>query len=205
MLFVAVAVRGAFGESALLIGIAYVLPRALDLVLSSIPARTDPDRRSALVRFIPTSLVGPVLLFSAAFVGAEDFAERHGLIILIAVGESIISIGIGADLNPDTGALVATALGVILVSAAWWLYFDVAAIFGLNRLRQSTGIERARLARDSYGYLHFPMLAGVARHEPGVGTIHGFCARSHASTICAGVDPFSSPIRSTRSTTPDSP
>jgi low temperature requirement protein LtrA len=56
---------------------------------------------------------------------------------------------------------VASALGIVVVSALWWLYFDVAAIFARRRLGQARGIEQARLARDAYGYLHFPMIAGI--------------------------------------------
>jgi low temperature requirement protein LtrA len=56
---------------------------------------------------------------------------------------------------------VAVALGVVLVSALWWLYFDVAAIFARGQLMQVSGVERARLARDSYAFLHLPMVAGI--------------------------------------------
>jgi Bacterial low temperature requirement A protein (LtrA) len=52
-------------------------------------------------------------------------------------------------------------LGIVTVSALWWLYFDVAAIFGQRRLMEVSGIERARIARDSYASLHLPMVAGI--------------------------------------------
>ena len=103
-------------------------------------------------------------------IAAEHFVERHGLIILIALGESIIAIGIGAGSDPAGGKVVVAALGIVLVSALWWLYFDVAAIFARTRLVGATGIERARLARDAYGYLHLPMAAGIVLLAFGVET-----------------------------------
>ena len=62
-------------------------------------------------------------------VAPDHFAERHGLIVLIALGESIIAIGAGAGLELGTGVIVGAILGIVVVSALWWLYFDVAAIF----------------------------------------------------------------------------
>jgi low temperature requirement protein LtrA len=103
-------------------------------------------------------------------IAAEHFAERFGLIILIALGESIVAIGFGAGPQLDTGILAAVVLGVVLVSALWWLYFDVAAIFARRRLMEASGLERARLARDSYGYLHLPMVAGIVLFAFGLET-----------------------------------
>jgi hypothetical protein len=48
-----------------------------------------------------------------------------------------------------------------VVSALWWLYFDVAAIFAQRRLMQATGLDLARFALHSYSYLHLPMIAGI--------------------------------------------
>jgi low temperature requirement protein LtrA len=66
--------------------------------------------------------------------------------------------------------IVAAALGLALVSALWWLYFDVAAILARRPLIRSTGIERARLARDAYSYLHLPMIAGIVLFAFGLKT-----------------------------------
>jgi low temperature requirement protein LtrA len=201
MLVVAVAVPDAFGDDAVLFGVAYLVVRLLHLLLSALVARDDPDSRGALLRFAPTAILGASLLVVAGFfeggriavwivalaidylgplvigigrgwgVAAEHFAERFGLIILIALGESIIAIGFGAGPDLDSGVLVAVALGVVLVSALWWLYFDVAAIFARGRLMQVSGIERSRLARDSYAYLHLPMVAGIVLLAFGVETM----------------------------------
>jgi low temperature requirement protein LtrA len=104
---------------------------------------------------------------------ARNFAERHSLIVLIALGESIISIGVGAGFRLTTGVVVAAVLGLVVVSALWWLYFDVAAIFARRRLTEASGVERARLARDSYSYLHLPMVAGVVLFALGLKTTLG--------------------------------
>jgi low temperature requirement protein LtrA len=56
---------------------------------------------------------------------------------------------------------VAAAFGIVVVSALWWLYFDVAAIIARRSLAETRGAEQARLARDAYSYLHLPMVAGI--------------------------------------------
>ena len=90
------------------------------------------------------------------------FAERHGLIVLIALGESIVAIGVGAEHGIDAGVIGAAILGTALAAAIWWLYFDVVAIVAARRLAQATpGRQQNAMARDSYSYLHFPMVAGI--------------------------------------------
>jgi low temperature requirement protein LtrA len=103
-------------------------------------------------------------------VAPEHFAERHGLIILIALGESLIAIGVGAGFELDTGVIVAAGLGIVVISALWWLYFDVAAIFARTRLMQSTGLELHRLALHAYSYLHLAMIAGIVLFALGLKT-----------------------------------
>jgi low temperature requirement protein LtrA len=200
----ALAVPGAFGDDAMLFGVAYFLVRLLHLVLSAIVVRDDPDRRGALLRFAPTAMLGASLIVFAGFldgrdriavwlvalaidylgpvvvgvgrgwrVAPEHFAERYGLIILIALGESIIAIGLGAGFELDTGVIVAAALGIVVVSALWWLYFDVAAIFARRRLTQATGLELHRLALHAYSYLHLPMVAGIVLFALGLKTTVG--------------------------------
>jgi low temperature requirement protein LtrA len=203
MLGVALAVLGAFGDDAVLFGCAYVLVRLLHLVLSAIVARDDPDARGALLRFAPTATLGASLLMIAGFLEGDDialwavalaidylgpavigigrgwrvapehFAERYGLIILIALGESLIAIGVGAGFDLGIGEIGAAALGIVIVSAFWWLYFDVAAILAMRRLVRARGVERARLAPDSYTYLHLPMVAGIVLFALGLKTTLG--------------------------------
>ena len=93
----------------------------------------------------------------------SHFAERHGAIIIIALGESIVAIGAGATAEIDAGVVAAAVLGVAVAAAFWWLYFDVVAIVAERRLiKASEGRERNAIARDSYSILHMPMVAGIA-------------------------------------------
>ncbi len=90
------------------------------------------------------------------------FAERHGLIVIIAIGESIVAIGVGATAGIDAGVVAAATLGIAVAAAVWWLYFDVVAMLAERDLaRLPAGRERNERARDSYSYLHFPLVAGI--------------------------------------------
>jgi low temperature requirement protein LtrA len=90
------------------------------------------------------------------------FAERHGLIVIVALGESIVAIGIAAELNLDAGIVAAAALGIGLVAALWWIYFDVVAVVAARRLAEAEpGRVQNEMARDSYSYLHYLMVAGI--------------------------------------------
>ena len=90
------------------------------------------------------------------------FAERHGLILIIALGESIVAIGVGAGVAVDAGVVAAATLGIAGAAALWWLYFDVVALVAERSLaRLPAGRERNERGRDSYSYLHFPMVAGI--------------------------------------------
>jgi low temperature requirement protein LtrA len=134
------------------------------------------DARIALwVVALAMDYLGPVVIGVGRGwrVAPEHFAERHGLIILIALGESIIAIGVGAGLELTTGVIVGAALGIVVVSALWWLYFDVAAIFARRRLMQAEGLELHRLALHSYSYLHLPMIAGIVLFALGLKTTLG--------------------------------
>jgi low temperature requirement protein LtrA len=214
----ALAVPGAFGDDAVLFGVTYLLVRLLHLVLAGTVSRDDPDRREALLRFTPTSIVGPSLLVVAGFlsgdarivvwvvaltldylgpvlggvgrgwrVAPEHFAERHALIILIALGESLIAIGAGAGLDLDTGVLVASGLGIVVVAALWWLYFDVAAIIARGRLAEARGPALHRLALHSYSYLHLPIVAGVVLFALGLKTTLGDVGADLATVPAVGL------------------
>jgi low temperature requirement protein LtrA len=90
------------------------------------------------------------------------FAERHGLIVIIALGESIVAIGVGSEVGVDAGVVAAAVLGVVVAAALWWLYFDVVALVAERRLTKAAeGRERNEIARDSYSFLHLPMVAGI--------------------------------------------
>ena len=93
---------------------------------------------------------------------ASHFAERHGLILIVALGESIVAIGLGVTGEPISWPVIsASVLGLIVAGCIWWAYFDVVALVAERVLRRAQGEERARIARDSYSYLHLPMITGV--------------------------------------------
>ena len=93
---------------------------------------------------------------------ASHFAERHSLILIVALGESIVAIGVGVGALPlSAPIIVASALGLTLAACLWWAYFDVVTLMAERVLRRAEGEERTRLARDAYTYLHMPMVAGV--------------------------------------------
>jgi low temperature requirement protein LtrA len=93
---------------------------------------------------------------------AGHFAERHGLILIVALGESIVALGVGAAELPISWPIVAgSAAGLVLSAALWWAYFDITALQGEHALSQEPEVTRAGLARDAYSFLHFPMLVGV--------------------------------------------
>ncbi|MBB5825283.1 low temperature requirement protein A [Micromonospora carbonacea] len=99
-------------------------------------------------------------------VSAGHWAERHALMVLIALGESIIALGLGSKFVtglPLTWPVVVAAVsGIAIAATLWWAYFDVLALAveqALHRARDP--VARARLARDVYTYLHLPIIAGV--------------------------------------------
>ncbi|WP_405096065.1 low temperature requirement protein A [Micromonospora sp. NBC_01412] len=99
-------------------------------------------------------------------VSAGHWAERYALILLIALGESIIALGTGAKLTlglPLTWpVVVAAVLGVAVIAALWWMYFDVLASALEQKMhRTRDAAQRAVLARTAYTYLHLPLITGV--------------------------------------------
>jgi low temperature requirement protein LtrA len=97
------------------------------------------------------------------------FAERHGLIIIIALGESVVSLGVASSgIELTAGVITAALLGIAVVAAMWWAYFDVVALVAERRLRAAEPHARVLMARDSYTYLHLPMVAGIVVFAVGV-------------------------------------
>ncbi|MFE9958716.1 low temperature requirement protein A [Micromonospora sp. NPDC005299] len=93
---------------------------------------------------------------------AAHWTERHGLIIIVALGESLVAIGVGITALPISWPIiVASFLGVTVAAALWWAYFDVVSIAAERVLARARGAERAALGRDSYTYLHLPMITGI--------------------------------------------
>jgi low temperature requirement protein LtrA len=191
-LVVALCVPDAFGDVGLLLACAYGVVRFAHIALFLIASRDEPQLRRSVVGLAGGTAVGVGLLVAASFAdgglqgglwalallldmgepylfGSEGwklvpghFAERHGLILIIALGESIVAIGAGAEFGVDAGVVVAAVLGIAVAAALWWLYFDVVATVATHHLAQAAeGRVRNEMARDSYSYLHFPMVAGI--------------------------------------------
>jgi low temperature requirement protein LtrA len=123
---------------------------------------------------------------------AGHFAERHGLIIIIALGESIVSLGVGAGtIHLGAGIILGSLLGITVAAALWWAYFDVVALVGERRLRAASASQQATLARDSYTYLHLPMVAGIVFFAIGVNRtladFRGHLTAVSATALCGGV------------------
>ena len=96
------------------------------------------------------------------FRSAAHFAERHALIVIIALGESIVAIGVGVtDLPISWPIIIASLLGLGVSAALWWIYFDATVHYGEHALAAEPAETRAKLARDAYTFWHFPMMAGV--------------------------------------------
>ena len=192
LLVVALCVPQAFGDRALLFAGAYTVVRAGHIVLFLLASRDDPTLRKSVVGLAASTALGAALLVGGAIPGgaAQDalwslallldmtgpylfgaegwklvpghFAERHGLIVLIALGESIVALGVGSRAAVNAGEVTAAVLGIVVAGALWWLYFDVVALVAARRLSNAqAGRERNEIARDSFSYLHFPMVAGI--------------------------------------------
>jgi low temperature requirement protein LtrA len=100
---------------------------------------------------------------------ASHFTERHGLFVILAIGESLFAIGAGAADQPVGAPLVLAAmLGVAAALCLWWLYFDVLSGAAEHRLMEAQGVARVRLAIEAYSYGHFPIVAGIVVGAVGV-------------------------------------
>jgi low temperature requirement protein LtrA len=191
-LVAALAVPHAFGDDALVFACAYGVVRTAHIWLFTMASRDDAGLRRSVTGLACSTAIGVTLLVAASLtdgllqgalwaiaiafdVGVpflffsegwklmpSHFAERYGLIVIIALGESIVSIGVGAHEIVDGGIIAASVLGVALAAALWWLYFDVIVWLGERRLAQAApGKDQNELARDSYSIIHFPLVAGI--------------------------------------------
>jgi len=110
---------------------------------------------------------------------ADYFAERHGLIVILAIGESLLALGAGASVQTAGSALVvAGVMGIGNAIALWWLYFDVSTLIAERSVDQADDRERVRVTTDAYGYGHLPIVGGIVLAAVG---IEGVVARAHES------------------------
>jgi low temperature requirement protein LtrA len=192
MFVAALVVPGVFDGEGVLFGAAFLVVWAMHLTLYALAGRGNRDLLGAVLRLAPSTLLGAILILVAGFtegaitiwlwlaalacsyVGAvlsgstgwrlypSHFAERHGLVVIIALGEAFISIGIGATgIGIGVGEIVAAILGLLVATSFWLAYFDFFSIRGERMLGDLQGAARVALARDLYTYAHFPMIVGI--------------------------------------------
>jgi low temperature requirement protein LtrA len=192
LLVAALCVPDVFDDTGLLFACAYLLVRAAHIALFLVCSRDDPGLRRSTAGLACSTALATGLLVAASFadgalqgalwglalaldmggpllMGQEGwhlmpahFAERHGLIVIIALGESIVAIGVGASDEVNAGIVGAAVLGTAVAAALWWLYFDIVALVAERRLSHAKpGYEQNGIARDSYSLLHLPMVAGI--------------------------------------------
>jgi low temperature requirement protein LtrA len=192
MFVAALAVPEAFGSHGVVFGVAFFIVAVMQLALYALASHGDRDLVKAVLRIAPSAVAGAALIVAAGFVHGwlksflwvvalgiglfgplfvglsgwrvhpAHFVERHGLIMIIAIGESLVAIGVGARGTAlSAGVIVAAVLGFVVAASFWLAYFDFFTIRAQQLLTDRSGIARLALARDTYTYLHLPMVAGI--------------------------------------------
>jgi low temperature requirement protein LtrA len=192
MFIAALAVPEAFGRHGVVFGVALLIVTVMYVTLYALSTRRDRDLFDAVIRIAPVVVIAadlilvagfvhdtarPLLWLAALLVGffgpllsgdrgwrvqPAHFVERHGLIVIIAIGESLAAIGFGArstSLSPEV--IVAALLGLVVATSFWLAYFDFFTIRAQQLLSDRSGAQRVALARDAYTYLHLPMIVGI--------------------------------------------
>jgi low temperature requirement protein LtrA len=189
-LIVALAIPDAFGDSGVAFGIGYLVVTVVHTGLFLRSSEGSTVR--AMFRLGPYNLITAALLLVAGFTGdavqwslwiaafvlhwasplvtpvggfrvrAKHFVERHGLIVLIALGESVVAVGIGVQGHKINSGLVVTAvLGLALAAALWWLYFDGEDERAARALDEAPDERNSWLALFAFGYAFLPVLGGI--------------------------------------------
>jgi low temperature requirement protein LtrA len=192
VLVASLCVPHAFGDLALTFVVAYAVVRASHIALFVLASRGDAGLRHSVVGLAASTALGIAILVVGSLLGGNaraavwlvalvfdmggplvidpsgwrlvpgHFAERHGLIVLVALGESVVAIGAGSQGEVDGGVIAAAVIGIVVACALWWTYFDVSALAGARRLAEIDDVGvRNRLARDCFSYLHLPMVAAI--------------------------------------------
>lgn len=191
-LVASIALPNVFKGEAAEFAAAVAVVRALQLLLFWLASKDNPNLRRSIAGLALSTTVGIGLLTAALLTNgtvsvvlwvvaltidiggpflwgsegwslvADHFAERHGLILLIAIGESIVAIGSAAGGSASVETVVLAVLGIAICSAVWWLYFDMTARAVNKKFEEmAPGVEQNEFGRDMFSYLHFPMVAGV--------------------------------------------
>jgi low temperature requirement protein LtrA len=218
---VALAVPHALDSEVLLFVSAYLVVRVLHVALYVYGTRDMPAVRRNVLAIAPTFVIGPAALLAlpwlpdrlrlayvlVAFafdvsspyvagvkelpVRAAHFAERFSLFVIITLGESIVSIGVGAGAHPRGAIVVAVALAFLLSVLLWWAYFDVVSTAAEQRLGRAGREQRAILARDAYTYVHYLLVAGIVGFAVGAKKLVAdpthHLPRAAAVALCGGI------------------
>jgi low temperature requirement protein LtrA len=191
-LVAALAVPDSFGDDAIVFASAYAIVRISHIWLFTAASRDEPELRHSVIGLGSSTAIGVGLLFVASLTDGwwqiavwaialvldvglptlfwsggwqlipSHFAERYALIVIIALGESIVAIGVGSNAVVDGGVVAAAALGIAVTAVLWWLYFDVTVWLAERRLSEAAvGREQNELARDAYSIIHFPLVSGI--------------------------------------------
>lgn len=192
----ALAIPGAFGGSGLAFGLAYLLIVAVHAAMF---ATSGSAGASAILRIAPfnavsaglvlagglihgwpryllwalafgVQIVSPYIIHGGGFVvRVSHFVERHGLVIIVALGESVVAIGTGLAGQDITVPLVATvALGLTLVYVLWWAFFGIDDERGEHVLESLPTAERTRASVAAYDYAFYALLVGIILAAAGI-------------------------------------
>ncbi|HWB21951.1 MAG TPA: low temperature requirement protein A [Gaiellaceae bacterium] len=217
----ALAVPEAFGSHRLVFALAFLVVLIMFIGLFAAAGKAEPDLLAAVLRMARTGLAGAALILVAAFVESglrpvlwlaavvvgfvgpiltgvrgwrvhpAHFAERHGLILIIALGEALAAIGLGARSTHLGGEVIVVAVLGVLIAASFWLaYFDFFSVGVERLLLDRRGEQRVTLARDAYTYLHLPMVTGIVLFAFGMRTtlehVHDELRAIPALALCGG-------------------
>src|SRR5215475_3553030 len=201
MFIAALAVPGVFADEGVLFGAAFVVVVAMHLTLYALAGRGNRDLLAAVLRLAPWTLLGATLILAAGFaegartwlwiaalvctyvgaglsgstgwrVHASHLAERYGLVVIIALGEAFVAIGIAVTAI-GLGEVAAAILGLLVATSFWLAYFDFFSIRGERMLSDARGPDRIGLARDLYAYGHLALIVGVVLFAFAIKTIVG--------------------------------
>ena len=190
--FMALAVPDAYQDEGAWFAVAYFVVRILNTALFSWGVRNDPGQLRATARLAPWFLVAALVALVGGFVdsdarawvwlasltidvvgtltvaraewrvSASHFAERFALIVIIALGESIVAIGLAtAEVERDLTFALSVVIAFAGVAALWWAYFDFTAVAAERSLKRASALARGPLARDVFTFFHYPMVLGI--------------------------------------------
>src|SRR3954454_23533037 len=202
LLVVALAVPGAFAGSGATFGMAYLAVvlihlttfiRAAHVSVAQAMRGLAPFNVSTALMVVAGGVAGGTtqyVLWSAAFalewvspmliddsgflIAPAHFVERHGLVVIVAIGESVVAVGIGASHLPvDAGLVVDAVLGLALTACLWWSYFGGDEDAPEAAMAAAPASARPRLAIRAFGYAYIPILLGVVLVAAGLKHVTG--------------------------------